>query len=84
MSNLFGVGRGPQIYKIGISMGVTIGGDAEIFCKNAHLLVIMRMRLLQKIGLIDLTNRTRLKKRKRIENTYENCAQLMRNLFNVT
>ena len=38
-------------------MGVTIGGG-----KNTHLLVIMRVRLSQKIGLLDLTNRTRFKK----------------------
>ena len=43
-------------------MGVTIGGDAAKSGKNTHLLVIMRVRLLQKIGLLDLTNRTRFKK----------------------
>ena len=56
MSNLFGVGRGPQIYKIGLAMGITIGGDATKSGKNTHLLVIMRMKLSKKIGLIDLTN----------------------------
>ena len=29
MSNQFDVGRGPQIYKNGLAMEVTIGGDAE-------------------------------------------------------
>ena len=39
-------------------MGVTIGGDAAKSGKNTNLLVIMSVRLLQKIGLLDLTNRT--------------------------
>ena len=42
-------------------MGVTIGGDAAKSGKNTHLLVVMRVSLSQKIGLLDLTNRTRLK-----------------------
>ena len=29
VSNVFGVGRGLKTYKNGLSMGVTIGGDAE-------------------------------------------------------
>ena len=37
-------------------MAVTIGGDAEKSVKNTHLLVIMRMRLSHKIGLLNLTN----------------------------
>ena len=43
-------------------MGVTIGGDAAKNDKNTHLLVIMHMRLSQKIGLLDLTDRTRFEK----------------------
>ena len=43
-------------------MGVTLGVDAAKSGKNTHLLVIMRVGLLQKIGLLDLTNRTRFKK----------------------
>ena len=43
-------------------MGVTIGDDAEKIGENTHLLVIMRMRLSQKIDLLDLTNRTQFKK----------------------
>ena len=43
-------------------MGVTIGGDAAKIVKNTHLLVVMRVRLSQKISLIILTNRTRFKK----------------------
>ena len=43
-------------------MGVTIGGDAAKSGKNTHLLVVMRVRLSQNIGLPDLTNWTRLKK----------------------
>ena len=43
-------------------MGVTIGGDADKSGKSTHLLVVMSARLLQKMGLINLTNRTRFKK----------------------
>ena len=43
-------------------MQVTIGGDAAKSCKNTHLLVIMRMRISQKIVLLNLTNRTWFKK----------------------
>ena len=39
-------------------MGVRIGFDAAKNGKNTHLLVAMRLRLLQKIGLLDLTNWT--------------------------
>ena len=39
-------------------MGVTIGGDAAKIVKTIHLLVIMRVRLTQKIGLLDFTNWT--------------------------
>ena len=62
MSNLFRVGRGHKSTKTGLAMGVTIGGDTTKSGKNTHLLVIMRMRISQKIGLLDLTNRTRFKK----------------------
>ena len=47
--------------KIGLAMGVTIGGDDAKSGKNTHLLVVIHVRLLQKIGLTDLTNRTRFK-----------------------
>ena len=43
-------------------MGVTIGGDASKIGKNTHLLVIIFVRLLQKIGMIDLANHTQFKK----------------------
>ena len=43
-------------------MGVTIGCDAAKSGKNTHLLVVMCVRLSQKIGPLDLTNRTRFKK----------------------
>ena len=43
-------------------MGVTIWCDAAKSDKNTHLLVVMRLRILQKIGPLDLTNRTRFKK----------------------
>ena len=42
--------------------GVKIGGDAAKIGKNTHLLVVMRVRQYQKIGLLDLKNRTRFKK----------------------
>ena len=29
VSNLCGVGGGPQIYKSGLELGMTIGGDSE-------------------------------------------------------
>ena len=48
--------------KIGLAMGVTIGGDAAKIGKNTNFLVIMRVRISQKIGLIDLTNHNRFKK----------------------
>ena len=41
---------------------VTIGGDAEKSGKKTHFLVVMRVRLSQNIGLLDLTNRNRFKK----------------------
>ena len=47
--------------KNGRAMGVTIWGDAAKSGKNTHLLVVMCVRLSQKIGLLDLTNRTRFK-----------------------
>ena len=51
--------KGPHNYtNIGLAMGVTIGGDATKIDKNTKLLVIMRMGILQKIGLLDLTNQT--------------------------
>ena len=42
-------------------MGVKIGGDAGKSGKNRHLLVIIHVRLSQKIGLINLMNCTRFK-----------------------
>ena len=43
-------------------MEVTIGGGAAKISKNTHLLAIMRVRLSQKISLIDLANQTKFKK----------------------
>ena len=43
-------------------MGVTIGDDDAKSGKKTHLLVIMRMSLSQKIGLLELTNRNQFKK----------------------
>ena len=48
---------GRKSTKIGLSMGVRIGCGASKSGKKNHLLVIMRVRLLQKIDLLDLTNR---------------------------
>ena len=62
MSNRVGVGRGPKIAKNGLSMGVKIGSDAGKIGNNTRLLVVMRARLLHKIGLHNLTNWNRFKK----------------------
>ena len=43
-------------------MGVTIGGADAKSGKKTHFLVVMRVRLSQNIGLLDLTNRNRFKK----------------------
>ena len=74
MYNLFGVGRGPQIYKKRTKMGVTIGGDAAKSGKNTHLVVIMHVRLSQKIGLLDLKNWNRFKKETDRNNVRKVCA----------
>ena len=42
--------------KIGLAMGVKIGGDSAKSGKNTHLLVIMHVRLSHKIGLLDSTD----------------------------
>ena len=52
---------------IGLAMGLTIGIDADKRDNNTHLLVIMRVKLSQKIGLLDLNNWTWLNK----ENVWE-------------
>ena len=57
---------GHKSANIGLAMGVAIGGAAAKSGKNTNLLVIMRVRLSQKIGLHNLTNRTRLKKERAI------------------
>ena len=51
-----------QIYKKGLAMGVAIEGGAGKIGKNTHLLVIMRVRLFQIIGILNLTNCIQLKK----------------------
>ena len=58
ISNIFNVGKGPQIYKNWTRNGGENWFDAEKSGKNTHLLVIMRVRLLHKTLLIDLPNRT--------------------------
>ena len=42
---------GHKIAKIGLAMGVTNGGAAAKSGKNINLIVIMRVRLSQKVGL---------------------------------
>ena len=48
--------------KNGLAMEMTIVGDATKSGGNTHLSVIMRVRLLQKIGLLKLTNPNQFKK----------------------
>ena len=45
MSNQLDVGRGCKYAKIGLEMGVKIGGGAGKRGKNTELLVIMRVRI---------------------------------------
>ena len=52
--------RGQKSKKLGLELGVTIGGDAVKISRDTHLLVIIRVRLLHKISLLDLTNWTYL------------------------
>ena len=70
--------------KIGLSMGVTIGGDASKSGKNTHLLVIIFVRLLQKIGMTDLANHTQFKKGNSQKIRAKRFARLLQNEFNVT
>ena len=53
---------GRKFTKIGIAMGATIGDADAKRGKNTHLLVIMRVRISQKIGLHNLMNQTQFKK----------------------
>ena len=50
--------EGRKYTNIRLATGATIEGDAEKSGKNTHLLVIMCVRLSQKIGLLDLKNWT--------------------------
>ena len=45
-----------------LAMGVKIGGDSDKSGKNTDLLVVINVRLLQKIALLNLTNRNLFKK----------------------
>ena len=72
---IFSVLEGPhKSTKNGLAMGVTIGGDAKKSDKNTHLLVIMRMRLLQKTCLLDLANRNWFKNETAGNNVKKVCA----------
>ena len=53
---------GTQIWKNGLATGVKIWGNAAKSGKDSHLLVIMCMRLSQKISLHNLTNWSWFKK----------------------
>ena len=53
---------GHKSTNIVLALGLTIGGDAEKIVKNTCLLVIMHVRLSQKMGEQNLTNHTRFKK----------------------
>ena len=77
VSNIFGVVRGEIYTKIGLAMGVTIGFDADKSGKNTHMLVVMRGKPSQKIGLIDLKNQTRFKKGSR----YKICTKSVHNYW---
>ena len=68
------LGGGHKFTKIGLAMGTTIGGNAAKSGKKNHFLVVRCLRLLQKIVLLDLTNRTRLKK----GNGYKICTESVR------
>ena len=65
---------GHKSTKIGLAMGVKIEGDAAKSGKITHLLVLMRLRISQKIGLIDLKNQTWSKK----GNGYKICTKSVR------
>ena len=53
---------GHKFSKIGLAMGLKIEGGAAKSGKNTHLLVIICMRLSQKMGLLDFMNQTQFKK----------------------
>ena len=57
---------GSKSTNIGLEMGVKIGVILQKSGNNTHMVVIRRVILSQKIGLLDLTNCNRLKKRKRL------------------
>ena len=75
---LYSVLEGGRKYtKIGLAMGVKIGGDAAESGKETHLLVMMHVRLLQKIGILDLGNGNQFKK----GNGYKQRMKSLRDYF---
>ena len=54
---------GRKSTKNGLAMGVKIGGDDSKSGRNNNLLVIMRVGLSQKIGLLKLANQNQFKKK---------------------
>ena len=61
-------------------MGVTIGGDAAKSGKKPHSLVVIPVRLSQKIGLLDLINQTQFKK----VNGNKICTKIVRDQLGMT
>ena len=55
-------------------MGVKIGSNAAKRNRNTHLSAIMCVRLLQKLGVHNLTNRTQFKKITAIKNVRKVCV----------
>ena len=55
-------------------MEATIGGDAAKIGNNTHFVVVIRVRLLQKIGLLDLTNQTQFKRETDIKYIQKLCS----------
>ena len=56
------------------AVGVTIGCGAAKSGKNTNFLVIIRVRLSQKIALLDLMNQTRFKNRTAIQYVWKECV----------
>ena len=75
MSNLFSVGRGPQIYKNWTS---NKKWQEHSFVSDNASEAIAKNRCAR------LDESDSIQKRKRLETTYEKCALLLQNSFNVT
>ena len=83
VSNLFGDGRGPQIYKKWTSNG---GDNWEWCCKKWQEHSFVSDNACETIianWSAQHNESESIQKRKRLENTYEKCAGLLGNAFNV-